>query len=119
VTTVSGETVPTVTAGVVTAEAVTAALRGVYDPCSLSMRTPTSVYDLGLVERIDIVGDQVAVELVLTDPTCMYAGDIRRHVADAVAAVPGVGGVDVRLSTRVFWSPARQARRQPLAGHHD
>jgi hypothetical protein len=44
----------------------------------------------------------------------MYAGDIRRHVADAVAAAPGAGSVDVRLSTRVFWSPARQAR--PRAG---
>jgi metal-sulfur cluster biosynthetic enzyme len=76
------------------------------------MRAPTSVYDLGLVERVDIAGDRVLVELVLTDPTCMYAGDIKRHVADAVAAVPGVSGADVRLSTRVFWSPARQARRQ-------
>jgi metal-sulfur cluster biosynthetic enzyme len=100
-----------VTAGPVSEEAVAAALRGVYDPCSLSMRSPTSVHDLGLIGRIGIDGDRVTIELVLTDPSCRYAGDIRAHVADAIAAVDGVRDVSVSFSTTVFWSPARQARR--------
>jgi metal-sulfur cluster biosynthetic enzyme len=97
-------------AGPVSEEAVANVLRSVYDPCSLSMRSPTSVYDLGLVGRIGVDGDRVAIELVLTDPSCRYAGDIRAHVADAVAAMDGVASVSVSLSITVFWSPARQAR---------
>ena len=87
---------------------IEAALETVMDPCSLSMRSPISIAALGLVEDLRIDGDVVSLSLVLTDPSCIHARDIRRHVRDAVASVPGVGSVDVTFSTTTFWTPQRQ-----------
>jgi FeS assembly SUF system protein len=77
--------------------AVVAALSTVYDP-----EISVNIYDLGLIysRDIDDVG-AVSVKMTLTSPTCPVAGILPGQVADAVAAVEGVGEVTVEL----VWEP--------------
>ena len=73
------------------------ALRTVFDP-----EIPVNIYDLGLIYRNDVNDrGQVTVEMTLTAPGCPVAGDMPQWVADAVAAVEGVGEVNVCL----VWDP--------------
>lgn len=83
---------------VATVEQIIAALRTVHDP-----EIPVNIYDLGLIYdlRIENNGD-VAIELTLTTPGCPVAGQMPTEVAETVAAVPGVGMVEVTL----VWEPA-------------
>jgi FeS assembly SUF system protein len=76
---------------------VVAALSTVYDP-----EISVNIYDLGLIysRDIDDVG-AVSVKMTLTSPTCPVAGILPGQVADAVAAVEGVGEVTVEL----VWEP--------------
>lgn len=83
---------------VATEDAVVEALRTVHDP-----EIPVNIYDLGLVYRLQIAdGGDVAIEMTLTTPGCPVAGQMPIDVAEAVAAVPGVGVVEVAL----VWEPA-------------
>jgi ATP-binding protein involved in chromosome partitioning len=76
-----------------TAEQVTAALAGVNDP---EIRRP--ITDLGMVKSVDVgPGGQVRVEVYLTVSGCPLRDTITKDVTAAVAAVPGVSGVDVHL----------------------
>lgn len=82
-------------------EAVIEAMRTVYDP-----EIPVNIYDLGLIYTLDIAEDgSVVVEMSLTAPGCPVAGEMPGMVADAVAAVEGVGEVEVRLVWDPPWSP--------------
>ena len=73
------------------------AMRTVYDP-----EIPVNIYDLGLVYKNEIESDgNVDVEMTLTAPGCPVAGEMPQWVADALAAVEGVGEVNVRL----VWDP--------------
>ncbi|HEY2305511.1 MAG TPA: Mrp/NBP35 family ATP-binding protein [Streptosporangiaceae bacterium] len=76
-----------------TAEQVTAALAGVNDP---EIRRP--ITDLGMVKSVDVgPSGQVRVEVYLTVSGCPLRETITKDVTAAVAAVPGVSGVDVHL----------------------
>ena len=75
------------------AEQVTAALADVNDP---EIRRP--ITELGMVKGVDVAPDgKVRVEVYLTVSGCPLRDTITRDVTAAVAAVPGVSGVDVRL----------------------
>ena len=76
-----------------TAEQVTAALAGVNDP---EIRRP--ITELGMVKSVDVgAGGKVRVEVYLTVAGCPLRETIIKDVTAAVAAVPGVAGVDVHL----------------------
>ena len=76
---------------------ITEALRTVHDP-----EIPVNIYDLGLVYKNEIESDgSVHVEMTLTAPGCPVAGEMPQWVADALAAVDGVGEVNVHL----VWDP--------------
>jgi FeS assembly SUF system protein len=92
-------------------EDVIEALRTVYDP-----EIPVNIYELGLIYRLDIGerGD-VAIEMSLTAPGCPVAGEMPGQVADAVAAVEGVGEVEVRLVWEPAWTPERMSEDARLA----
>mgnify|MGYP001767127850 CR=1 FL=1 len=79
-------------------QAVIEALQTVHDP-----EIPVNIYDLGLIYRLHIekTGD-VSIEMTLTTPGCPVAGQMPTEVAETVAAVPGVGVVEVAL----VWEPA-------------
>jgi len=75
------------------AEQVTAALARVNDP---EIRRP--ITDLGMVKAVGVGPDgRVRVEVYLTVAGCPLRDTITRDVTAAVAAVPGVSGVDVHL----------------------
>jgi ATP-binding protein involved in chromosome partitioning len=75
------------------AEQVTAALARVNDP---EIRRP--ITELGMVKNVDVGPDgKVRVEVYLTVAGCPLRDTIIKDVTAAVAAVPGVSGVDVHL----------------------
>ena len=78
--------------------AVIDAIREIYDP-----EIPVNIYELGLIYGLDVseTDGSVAVEMTLTAPSCPVAGALPQQVADAIAAVPGVGEVQVAL----VWDP--------------
>lgn len=92
-------------------EAVIAALRTVHDP-----EIPVNIYDLGLIYALQIKdsGD-VAVEMTLTAPSCPVAGQMPGDVVNAVAGVPGVGRVEVKLVWDPPWTMANMSEDARLA----
>ena len=73
------------------------AIRQVYDP-----EIPINVYDMGLIYHIDIhENGNILIDMSLTAPGCPVAGILPQQVADAVAALSGVGEVEVK----VVWEP--------------
>lgn len=92
-------------------EAVIDALRTVCDP-----EIPVSIYDLGLVYRLDIGKDgNVSIDMTLTAPACPVAGAMPQAVAEAVAAVAGIGEVKVQLVWEPPWSQDRMTEDARLA----
>lgn len=90
-----------------TADDVRRHLRDVPEPCSLLMREPTNITDMGLVDEVAISGGKVHVELVLTDPSCLHFGGMQRYIADVLLQVDGVREVEVTASTTKLWTPDR------------
>lgn len=75
-------------------------LRTVHDP-----EIPVNIYDLGLVYKIEVVGEgNVVVIMTLTAPGCPVAGSIIQEVNDKILAIPGVTGADVRLTFDPPWT---------------
>ena len=85
----------------VTEEVVREALRRVMDP-----ELGANVVDLGMVRRVEIADGQVTVKLVLTAPGCPLAGLIAWQAQRAVAALPGVTGVQVEFLDEPWQPPA-------------
>ena len=96
---------------VATKDDVVAAGRTVHDP-----EIPVNIYDLGLVYELDLAGDgAVDIKMSLTAPSCPVAGAMPQQVADAVAAVNGVGPVKVQLVWDPPWTPERMSEDARLA----
>tara|TARA_R110002153_G_scaffold29711_16_gene91276 strand:+ start:10301 stop:10609 length:309 start_codon:yes stop_codon:yes gene_type:complete len=74
-------------------ERVIESLRNVYDPEMPSI----SVYDLGLIYKLQVDGDKVRVEHTLTSMACPYADEICNDIEQAVINTPGVKVVDREL----------------------
>ena len=85
-----------------TREQVLEALGGVLDP-ELGM----SVVELGLVYDIDIVNGVVTITMTLTAPGCPVHDVMPGWIHQAVTAVPGVLGVDVRITFDPPWTSER------------
>lgn len=98
-------------ATVATPDAVEAALRTVHDP-----EIPVNVYDLGLIYgcEVDDKGD-CDIVMTLTAPACPVAGEMPQQVADAVAAVTGIGVVAVTLTWSPPWRPDMMSEDAKLA----
>ena len=78
-------------------EPVLEALRTVRDP-----EIPVNIVELGLIyELVAKKGGIVFVEMTLTTPACPVAQSMPGEVEAAIAAVPGVNEVRVKL----VWSP--------------
>ncbi len=92
-------------------EDLVAALKSVYDP-----EIPVDIFELGLIYSFDRdeKGD-IEVSMSLTAPGCPVAGEMPGQVAEALAAVPGVGRVDVRLVWDPPWTKDRMSEEAKLA----
>lgn len=82
-------------------DAVIEALKSVHDP-----EIPVNIYDLGLIYEANrrLNGD-VEITMTLTAPHCPVAGEMPQQVAEAVAAVDGVGRAAVTLTWSPPWTP--------------
>ena len=79
-------------------ESIIAALQTVSDP-----EIMINIWDMGLIYDIRIQDNgNVEIDMTVTAPTCPVAGVLPAQAAEAVAAVEGVGEVEVRL----VWEPA-------------
>jgi FeS assembly SUF system protein len=84
---------------------IVTALKTVYDP-----EIPADIYELGLIYKVDIAADRaVAVDMTLTTPNCPSAAELPHMVEDAVASVPGVREVTVKLVWDPPWDPSRMS----------
>jgi FeS assembly SUF system protein len=107
----AGQPIDPATTRIASEEAVIDALRMVYDP-----EIPVNIYDLGLIYNIAIAADgSVAIEMTLTAPACPVAGSMPGYVAQAVAAVPGVGEVEVELVWEPPWTMDKMSEDARLA----
>ncbi len=107
----AGTPIDPVATPVAAESAVIAALETVYDP-----EIPVNLYELGLIYNITIAQDgSVDIEMSLTAPGCPVAGEMPGQVAEAVAAVPGIGEVSVRLVWDPPWTPERMSEDARLA----
>lgn len=87
------------------------ALKTVYDP-----EIPADIYELGLIYRIDIEDDRsVKIDMTLTAPGCPVAGEMPGWVENAVGAVEGVSGVEVKMTFDPPWSPDRMSEEAQVA----
>ena len=94
----------------VSKEAVQAALQELIDP-----NTQKDFVTSREVRNIAIDGDTVSLEIELGYPAQTQIESLRRLVKKAVAAVPGVGSVNVNVSFRIV-AHAVQATLKPLKG---
>jgi FeS assembly SUF system protein len=84
---------------------IVAAVKTVYDP-----EIPADVYELGLIYKIDIGDDRaIAVDMTLTTPNCPSAQELPSMVENAVASVPGVGPVTIKVVWEPPWDPSRMS----------
>jgi len=91
----------------VSVEQVMDALAAIPEPCSLALKAPTNLRDMGLIESVSIDAGHVAVVLVLTDPSCVHFLGMRRYIMDEVGRLPGVVEVAVSMSTTQLWTSDR------------
>jgi len=91
---------PSVTVAAV--DAVIDGIKTVYDP-----EIPVNIYELGLIYKCEIAenGD-VEIDMTLTAPACPVAGILPGQVAEAAAAVAGVGEVTVEIVWDPPWDPS-------------
>jgi FeS assembly SUF system protein len=88
-----------------------AAIKTVFDP-----EIPVDIYELGLIYRLDVdAARNIEVDMTLTAPGCPVAGDMPGWVQNAIASVPGVGGVKVNLVFDPPWDPSRMSDEARLA----
>jgi FeS assembly SUF system protein len=81
-------------------EEVVNRLRFVYDP-----EIPVNVWDMGLIYAIE-VDDQnnVLLEMTLTSPHCPVAESLPEEVKTAVAQIPAIGKVEIKIVFTPAWS---------------
>ena len=99
----------------VSTEQLMQALRQVPEPCSIAMRRPIDICEMGLVESVEIDGGRVAVTLVLTDPSCVHFLAMRRYIVDVLSELDGVDEVAVTMSTTQLWTSDRMVPRSAPA----
>ena len=90
---------------------IISALKTVYDP-----EIPADIFELGLIYKIDIEDDRmVRIDMTLTAPGCPVAGEMPGWVENAVGAVEGVSGVEVRMTFDPPWTPDRMSEEAQVA----
>lgn len=91
-------------------DGVIAAMRTIFDP-----EIPVNIYDLGLIYRVDLLpAGVVDIDMTLTAPGCPVAGEMLGWVQKAVAEVPGVNDVKVRLVFDPPWDKSKMSEEVQL-----
>ena len=96
--------------GVVTQDAIVAAIKTCYDP-----EIPVDIYELGLIYEIDIQADaSVKVKMTLTSPMCPVAEILPGQVQTTVARVDGVTSAEIDLVWEPPWDPSMMSEAAKL-----
>src|SRR5579862_5642587 len=91
-------------------EPVLEALKTVQDP-----EIPVNLVELGLIYELLVKkGGIVFVEMTLTTPSCPVAASMPGEVKNAVAGVPGVNDVRVKLVWTPTWTQDRMSEEAKL-----
>jgi FeS assembly SUF system protein len=86
------------------------ALKTVRDP-----EIPVNLVDLGLIYELLVKkGGAVFVEMTLTTPSCPVAASMPGEVKNAIAAVPGIEDVRVKLVWTPPWTQDRMSEEARL-----
>lgn len=80
----------------ITLEAVRGALSTVQEP-----ELHQDLVTLNMIRDLKIDGDKVSFTIVLTTPACPLRGLIEQNARQAVAGVPGVGSVEIKMDANV------------------
>jgi probable FeS assembly SUF system protein SufT len=96
-------------AGEFSIDAVWDAAATVYDP-----EIPVDIVELGLIYRVDPSeapggGTRVDIDMSVTAPFCGMGDILRQDLHDAVAALPGVEQVEVKLVFDPPWDASRMS----------
>jgi metal-sulfur cluster biosynthetic enzyme len=85
--------------------AILAELRQVIDP-----EVGMNIVDLGLVYRVDVAADAVAIDMTMTSPACPMGDMMVDEVKTVVAAlVPAGVCIEVQLVWSPPWEPSRMS----------
>ena len=87
------------------------ALRVVRDP-----DLQRDIVALGFIKELQIDGPRVSFTIELTTPACPVKDQMRDQARAAVMQLPGVSGVDVKMSARVREAVGGDGPRQSLPG---
>ena len=87
------------TEGLVTGDAVVAALKTIYDP-----EIPVNIYDLGLIYDVQVIGADVYVIMTLTTATCPAAAFMPEEVRNVLSEIRGVQNVHVDVVHEPKWT---------------
>lgn len=83
-----------------TEEQVLKMLKTVFDP-----EIPVNIYDLGLIYRIDLLGDGVCnIDMTLTAPGCPAADFLVEDIKQKVGSVDGIETVNVNIVFEPEWN---------------
>ena len=83
-----------------TEEQVLKMLKTVFDP-----EIPVNIYDLGLIYRIDLLGDGVCnIDMTLTAPGCPAADFLVEDIKQKVGSVDGIKTVNVNIVFEPEWN---------------
>ena len=88
-------------------EEVLRALRDCYDPCCQDRAI--SIVDMGLIEKVEVRGRHVGIEMVLTSGWCPFVARLSDMVQDRLGALAGIGKVDVAVVWNPTWTPDRMS----------
>jgi metal-sulfur cluster biosynthetic enzyme len=89
----------------ITESEVQDSLRQVIDP-----DIGVNIVDLGLVERISVSPEGIAVDLIMTTPACPQSAYIQDESERAIrSAAKGLTEVSVQVLDSPFWEPSRMS----------
>ena len=73
-------------------------LKMVFDP-----EIPVNIYDLGLIYKIDLNGNDLEVDMTLTAPNCPAADFIAEDVKQKLESIDGIDNVKINLVFEPEW----------------
>jgi len=86
-------------------ERVSAALAGVYDPCSIAAGRPTSLIDMGLTTGWTFDAGTLRVTFCVTFAGCTMAPHFTEAARVELAKIAGVERVETIVDTSYIWQP--------------
>jgi metal-sulfur cluster biosynthetic enzyme len=93
--------------GVLTAERVSEALKGVVDP-----EIGIDIVNLGLIYDVAVSDDNISVKMTLTSPGCPVGPMLQSQVYGIAAGLPGARNVVVDLVWTPPWDPRSMASEE-------